>query len=120
MIKASQSDAGSFVRSAAYELEQGFKDLKTDLNRQLAWDGTSDLATMSVASVASAQITIAGRESTEPALKFIDVGMIIDIVDSNGSSRSSRCNSSLPFLPAQALALTAVLNLDTAVTAFSR
>ena len=28
MIKASASDVGSFVRSAAYELEMGYKDLK--------------------------------------------------------------------------------------------
>lgn len=116
MIKASQSDAGSFVRSAAYELEQGFKDLKTDLNRQLAWDGTSDLATMSVASVASAQITIAGRESTEPALKFVDVGMIIDIVDTNGAYKAQGVTIN-SISSGTGVSATAVLNLDTSVTA---
>ena len=39
MIKASQSDIGSFVRSAAYELEMGYKDLKTEVSRQLSWNG---------------------------------------------------------------------------------
>lgn len=28
MIKASQNDVGSFVRSAAYELQEGYKDLQ--------------------------------------------------------------------------------------------
>ena len=37
MIKASQSDIGSFVRSAAYELEMGYKDLKNEISRQLCW-----------------------------------------------------------------------------------
>ena len=32
MIKASQSDRGSFVRSAAYELKEGYNDLKNDIN----------------------------------------------------------------------------------------
>ena len=35
MIKHSASDVGSFVRSASYELEQGYVDLKNDVNRQL-------------------------------------------------------------------------------------
>jgi hypothetical protein len=85
MIKASQSDVGSFVRSAAYELEQGYGDLKSDINRQLSWNGVGNLATMSSAATASASITIAGRESTEPALKFVDVGLVFDIYTSAGA-----------------------------------
>lgn len=85
MIKASQSDVGSFVRSAAYELEQGYGDLKSDINRQLSWNGVGNLATMSAAATASATITIAGRESTEPALKFVDVGLVFDVYTSAGA-----------------------------------
>jgi len=80
MIKASQSDVGSFVRAAAYELEEGYKDLKSDVNRQLSWDGTGWLANISANAVASTVITATGRESTEDGNKFLDVGMVIDIV----------------------------------------
>lgn len=83
MIKASQSDVGSFVRAAAYELEEGYKDLKSDCNRQFSWDGTGFLATVSANAVASNVITVTGRESTENGSKFLDVGMVIDIVTSS-------------------------------------
>lgn len=82
MIKASQSDVGSFVRSAAYELEQGYKDLSSDENRQLSWDGTSDLALLNAAAVATNSIVVKGRETGAPAIQFLDVGMVIDIYNS--------------------------------------
>lgn len=88
MIKSSQSDIGSFVRSAAYELEMGYKDLQSDVNRQLAWDGTSTLATVSTATIASQTMTVAGRESAEPALKFLDVGLVVDIVTTAGAYKA--------------------------------
>lgn len=116
MIKSSQSDVGSFVRAASYELEQGFKDLKSDLNRQLSWDGTCDLATMSVAAVASASITVAGRESTEAALKFLDVGMVIDIVDTNGAYKAQGVTIN-SITSGTAISATAVIVLDQPVTA---
>jgi hypothetical protein len=84
MIKASQSDAGSFVRAAAFELEMGYKDLKSDINRQLSWDGSGDLATLNANVAGSASIVIAGRTSVEPALKFVDVGLVFDIYTSAG------------------------------------
>lgn len=84
MIAASQSDVGSFVRAASYELEQGYNDLKSDVNRQLTWDGTGDLATMSSAAGGSTSITIAGRESTEAALKFVDIGLVFDVYTTAG------------------------------------
>jgi len=70
MIKSSANDKGSFVRSAAYELEEGYKDLKSDVNRQLSWDGTGYLATVSANAVGSNVITVTGRESTETDLSF--------------------------------------------------
>lgn len=85
MIAASQSDVGSFVRAAAYELEMGYKDLKTDLNRQLSWDGTGDLARLNAAAAASTSIVIKGREDIEAALKFIDIGLVFDIYTSGGT-----------------------------------
>lgn len=84
MIKSSANDVGSFVRSAAYELDEGYKDLQSDMNRQLSWDGTGWLASMSVAAVATQSITISGRTSVEAALKFIDVGLTFDVVTSAG------------------------------------
>lgn len=85
MIAASQSDVGSFVRAAAYELEMGYNDLKSDLNRQLSWDGTGDLARMNAAAGASTSIVIKGREDVEAALKFVDVGLVFDLYTSAGS-----------------------------------
>lgn len=84
MIKASQSDRGSFVRAASYELEMGYKDLKADVNRQLGWDGSGALAKANANTVASTSLVIKGRETGEPALLFLDVGAVIDIV-SGGS-----------------------------------
>ena len=81
MIKSSQSDTGSFVRTAAYELEMGYKDLMNDCNRQFGWSGSGILATVSSAASGSTSLTIAGRESVEPALKFVDVGLVFDITD---------------------------------------
>lgn len=85
MIKASQSDIGSFVRSAAYELEMGYKDLKTDLSRQLCWNGRGDLATISTAASASTSIILGGRTTTEPALKYVDVQTTFDLIDVNSN-----------------------------------
>jgi len=85
MIKSSQSDIGSFVRAASYELEMGYKDLKSDLNRQLGWDGTGTMAQVNTAAVASTSLIIKGRESVEPALKFVDVGFKFDIYDTSGN-----------------------------------
>jgi len=103
MIAAAQSDKGSFVRAAAYELEMGYNDLKSDCNRQMSWDGTGDLARANSAAAASTAVSLKGREDTEAALKFIDVGACLDIYTSAGvlvqssvtvSSISSGTNSS--------------------------
>lgn len=84
MIKASQSDKGSFVRAASYEMEMGYKDLKSDYNRQLSWDGTGDLARANANTAASLSLVIKGREDVEAALKFVDVGLVFDILTSAG------------------------------------
>lgn len=86
MIKASASDVGSFVRSASFELEQGYNDLKWDINRQNCWDGTGVLATVNTNATASTSLVIAGRESVEQALKFIDIGLVFDIYTSGAST----------------------------------
>lgn len=79
LIKASQGDKGSFIAAMDYEMSEGLNDLKSDVNRQLSWDGTSDLATVAANAVATNVITATGRESGEPGNKFLDVGMMIDI-----------------------------------------
>lgn len=84
MIEASKSDVGSFVRSAAFELEEGYNDLRSDCNRQMSWDGTGDLARINTAAVGSTSVVLKGREDTEAALKFLDVGSYVDIVTSAG------------------------------------
>lgn len=84
MIKAAQSDIGSFVRSMSFEMEKLTEDMKVDTDRQMGWNGTGTLATMSSAAVAATSLTIAGRESTEPALKFLDINLVFDIYTSAG------------------------------------
>lgn len=80
MIKSSASDVGSFVRSAAYELEMGYKDLKSDVNRQLSWNGDGTLAKVNANTTGSTTLVITSRTGSEPALKFVDVGLVFDIV----------------------------------------
>lgn len=116
MIKASASDIGSFVRSAAYELDEGYKDLQSDMNRQLSWDGTGWLASLSVAAVATNSITIAGRTSSEAALKFVDVGLAFDVVTSGGTVLASGITVSA-IASGTAISSTAVLTLSANITA---
>jgi len=116
MIKASQSDVGSFVRSAAYELEMGYKDLKTELSRQLSWDGTGDLALVSTAAVASTSLVIGGRTTGETALKYIDVNTTFDIVTTAGVMVASGITVN-SISSGTAISATATLVLDQPVTA---
>ena len=90
MIKASQGDKAAFVSQTSYEMEQGLNDLKNDVNRQLFWDGSGDLALVNAAAVASTSIVVKGRESTEDGSKYVGdaVGMVIDILDSNGAYKA--------------------------------
>ncbi len=85
MIEQSKSDVGSFVRGASFELEEGYNDLKSDVNRQLSWDGTGDLCAANAAVIASTSVVLKGRESSEPALKFVDVGSYLDIYTTGGT-----------------------------------
>lgn len=115
MIKASQSDIGSFVRSAAYELEQGYKDLQSDVNRQMSWNGNGTLAKFSSSAVASTSIVLKGREDTEAALKFIDVGIVLDIY--NGTTLVQSGVEVTAITSGTATSSTATLTVNTAVTA---
>lgn len=85
MIAASQSDTGSFVRSAGYELEMGYNDFKADISRQLSWNGRGDLALIGAAASATTTLTISGRTSLEPALKFVDRDLTFDVIDVNSN-----------------------------------
>jgi hypothetical protein len=115
MIKASKSDVGSFVRSASYELEEGYNDLKSEVNRQLSWDGTGDLARANAAANASTSVVLKGREDAEPALKFLDVGSVIDIVTSAGVMVQSGLTINA-ITTGTAISATATVTFDQAVT----
>lgn len=84
MIKASQGDKGAFASAMSFEMEEGMNDMVQDVNRQIGWDGTGTIATVAANAVASQTITVSGRESVEDGAKFIDVGMLVDIVNSAG------------------------------------
>jgi hypothetical protein len=83
----------------------GYKDLKSDVNRQLSWDGTCTLAKVNTAAVASTSLSVKSRVNPEPALKFLDVGIVVDIYTSAG------------VLKASGIQVTAVSGTPTATTA---
>lgn len=114
MIKASQSDKGSFVRSAAYELEMGFKDLKSDLNRQLSWDGTGTLAQANANATATTALVIKGRENGGIALQFVDVGLVFDVISGSTVVASGITVNSIS--GGTTTGTTATLNLNAPVT----
>lgn len=113
MIKASASNQGSFVRDSAYELEMGYKDLKSDVNRQLSWDGSGTLARVNTAAVASTSIVIKGREDVEPALKFVQQDLTFDVVSGGAVVQSAITVNSISGSPSDA---TATLTLSAPVT----
>jgi hypothetical protein len=115
MIKASQTDIGSFVRSAGYELEEGYKDLRTDISRQLSWDGTGTLATVNTASTASTTLILGGRSTNEPALKYIDVDTTVDVTDGSGNLIYSGVTVTA-IQSGTASSATATVTLDTPIT----
>lgn len=116
MIEASKSDVGSFVRSASFELEEGYNDLKSEANRQMSWDGTGDLATVNTTVVASSSVVLAGRESVEPALKFLDVGAVVDIMSGSTATVVQSSLTILAITSGTALSATATVTFDQAVT----
>lgn len=113
MIKASASDIGSFVRSASYELEMGYKDLKSDVNRQLSWNGDGTLAQVNANTTASTTLVIKSRTGSEPALKFVDVGLVFDIVSAGVVTNSGITVNAVSGTPS---ATTATLTLSAPVT----
>lgn len=116
MIKASASDRGSFVRAASYELEEGYNDLRSDVNRQLSWDGTGTLATIGANAAGSTSLSISGREAVEQALKFLDVGIVVDIVNAAGTVYSAQGVTVTGITSGTPNSLTAVVTVDQAVT----
>lgn len=116
MIKSSQSRDGSFVEQAGYELEQGYNDLKSDVNRQLTWDGTGYLAKLSANALATTSISVQGREgTTEQPNKFLDVDLIVDIVTSAGVYKAQ----GVTITSVSVSGSTATVVLDSPVTASS-
>lgn len=107
MIKASQGDKGAFVSAMEYEMQEGLNDLTNDVNRQLFWDGTGTLATLSANASATNVITVTGRTDAEPGNKYLDIGMVVDIYTSAGVQQ------------AQGLEITDISGTDTATVTLS-
>ncbi len=114
MIESSKSDVGSFVRGAAFELESGYDDLKTECNRQMSWDGTGTLARANAAAAASTTVVFKGREDAEPALKFLDVGAVLDIY--TGATLTQAGVTIVSITTGTAISATATVVMDQAVT----
>lgn len=114
MIKASQNDIGSFVRSAAYELQEGYKDLQVDVNRQLSWNGNGTLARTNTAAVASTSVVIKGREDAAAALQFVDIDGTYDIYTGTTLTQAGITVSAIS--SGTASSTTATLTVSPAVT----
>lgn len=113
LISASKNDKGSFVREMDYRIRMGYKDFSNDFNRQLSWNGDGTLAKVSTASVASVTLIVQGREgTTEPGNKFLEPGMVVDLLSSAGVLKASGVT-----INAISGSSTATLTLDTPVTA---
>lgn len=110
LIKSAQGDKGAFVSGMEFEMSEGLIDLKQDVNRQLFWSGNSTLATVSAAATASNVITVTGRESVEDGSKFLDVGVILDVVSGGVVTNSGVTVTAISGTT------TATLTLSTAVT----
>lgn len=116
MIKASANDKGSFVRQAAFELQKGYEDLQSDCNRQCSWNGDGTLAVVNTGAFASQSLVVAGRTSTEAALKFLDVTEECDIWDATFANLLASSVQITAISSGTAISATATLVLDTAVT----
>ncbi len=119
MIEASKSDVGSFVRSASFELEEGYNDLKSEANRQMSWDGSGTLATSSVAVVGSTSVVLASRDlkGNESALKFLDVGSVVDICTAAAPTVAIQQGLTITAITAgTAISATATVTFDQPVT----
>jgi hypothetical protein len=115
IIAASKNDKGAFLRQLDAVVKAGYVDLKSDLNRQLGFDGTGTLGKLSAAAVATQSISVQGREgTTEDGSKFIFPDMIIDIVSSAGVYKATGVT-----VTAVTGTTTATVTLDTPVTAAS-
>lgn len=108
MIKASQGDKGAFVSAMEFEMSEGLTDLKQDINRQLMWNGNSSLGLAAAAATASNVLTVQGRSTGENGNKYLDVGIVIDIV-----------SATTGLVIAQALTITAISGSTTATLTLS-
>lgn len=89
MIKASQGDKGAFVSIMEFEMEQGMTDLTQDQNRQAFWNGSGKLGALASAAVATNTISVSGRSSGELGSKYLEVGMVVDLVNAAGTIQAT-------------------------------
>ncbi len=116
-IKASQNDAGAFAKIFSYEMEKGAADLYNSLNRQYGWSSAvGTLALVNTAAVASTSLVIKGRTTGEDPTQFLDVGAVLDIVNTSTGAYAAQGVTVSAVSYTQG-ATTATLTLDTPVTA---
>lgn len=82
-IRATQNDAGAFVRAVHSEMQNMSEGLKRDVNRQLFADGTGRLAGITAAT---------GSSITVDSTLYIRVGMRVSIVSSTNTLKGVAVN----------------------------
>lgn len=75
-MKATVSDAGSFVRALSSEMTDGVKDLRRDINRQV-FNNTNHTIAQCGTTSSSTTVVLTGAGDT--AMRQLEVGMLIDI-----------------------------------------
>lgn len=113
ILSASRNDKGAFLRDFGFQVEMTQKDISADANRAMNYDGSAKIGEIAANAVASQTLSVTGRTSTEPALKYLWDGMEVDVVNSSGTVVGSGEITSVSGTP---FALSATIVLDGAVT----
>lgn len=76
-MKATASDAGSFVRALSSEMNDGVKDLRRDINRQV-FNNTNHTIAQCDTTTASTEVELVSTTG-DTAMRQFEIGMLVDI-----------------------------------------
>jgi len=91
MIEAAKGDTAAFVDGLSDEMDDLYKGLVNDLNRQCHSDGFGKLGTLSAAMTPSTSATFTGTFDNDLGVKYFKEGMLVDMFNSAGSTPITTC-----------------------------